>query len=214
VCSSDLSAVPSLALGTSGVTALEMATAYGTFANHGDYLSPTGIVSVRDSSGDTVYTDENRRGTRTISRDVSDQVIEALQGVVSRGTGYTARTHGAPDLAGKTGTTEDHRDAWFVGFARGFVVAVWVGYPSGKPMQHVHGIKVTGNSFPAQIFKRVLSGLINKYTADDTFRAPTDHQRPNAPGQPSSQPSAEPSPTSTPEPTPEPTPKRCLLICR
>ena len=212
---SRLSAVPSLALGTSGVTPLEMASAYGTFANHGNYVGPTGIVSVQNSSRDTVYTDENRHGSRAISRDVADGVIEALQGVVRRGTGYTARISGASDLAGKTGTTEDHRDAWFVGFARGYVVAVWVGYPSGKPMQHVHGIKVTGNSFPAQIFKRVLGGLINKYTADSTFQPPSSRQRPGAPAPGPTQ-STEPSPTSAPpEPSPTSTPKHCpLLICR
>ena len=209
---SRLSAVPSLALGTSGVTSLEMADAYATFANHGDYVGPTGIVSVRNAAGDTVYTDEDRRGTRTIPRDVADGVVEALQGVVRRGTGYTARIPDAPDLAGKTGTTEDHRDAWFVGFARGYVVAVWVGYPSGKPMQHVHGIKVTGNSFPAQIFKRVLGGLINKYVAGSTIQPPSGRSRPYAPVPAATQ-STEPAPTNTPEPTPTSKPKRCLLIC-
>jgi len=212
---SPLSAVPSLALGTSGVTPLEMAGAYAAFAHQGEYERPTGIWTVEDASGTQLYAVHAQRSIPAILPTVADQVREALRGVVTRGTGTTVRLPGVNDLAGKTGTTEDHRDAWFVGFAQGFAIAVWVGYPSNKPMNHVHGIKVTGNSFPAQIFKRVLTALLNKYQAPDTTHSSERHHEKITPtSEPSSSPSAQPSEEPTTEPSPTPPPKRCLLICR
>jgi penicillin-binding protein 1A len=211
--SSYLSPVPSLALGTSGVNALEMAAAYASFARDGEYLRPTGVARARDGTGEVVYTDADREPTEAISPEVAAKVREALRGVVTRGTGSTVRTRGLYDLAGKTGTTEDHRDAWFVGFAHGYAVAVWVGYPSNKPMQHVHGIKVTGNSFPAQIFKRTLSALINRETRS---QEPSSGNKRSTKLSPTSEPAPSPSPQPSDEPTGEPSPgppRRCFLIC-
>jgi membrane peptidoglycan carboxypeptidase len=208
---SHLSAVPSLALGTSGVTALEMAGAYGTFANDGELVRPTGLSFVRNGAGDIVYANEERRGRQVIPVAVADDVREALRGVVTHGTGYTVRIPGVNDIAGKTGTTESHRDAWFVGFSHGFAIAVWAGYPSNKPMNNVHGIKVTGNSFPAQIFKRVLGALLDKYqpkgTSTKTYKKKAGEQT----STPSASPTAEPSEEPTDEPTPR-LPRRCTLI--
>jgi penicillin-binding protein 1A len=210
---SHLSAVPSLALGTSGVTALEMAGAYAAFANDGEYLRPTGIAEVRDAAGKVVFSGE-RRAEKVIGVDVASGVREALRGVVRRGTGSTARVKGISDIAGKTGTTEDHRDAWFVGFARGFAIAVWVGYPQGgKTMERVHGISVTGSSFPAQIWKRVLGSLVAKYQTDeDVENAAVKSRRDTAPTSIPTVP--EPSPSEEPSPTPEPRrPRpRCPLL--
>ena len=215
--SSPLSAVPSLALGTSGVTPLEMAAAYATIANDGEYLSPTGIARAEDASGQVLVGGE-RTADEAVERDVARDVREALRGVVSRGTGYTVRIPGVSGIAGKTGTTEDHRDAWFVGFARGYAVAVWIGHPSGKPMGRVHGRTVSGNSFPATIFERVLGSLIEQDRADAAEES-FDGSDPTAPDRPGSTPSPEPSNEPTPlpseeptyEPTPEP-PPRCPLI--
>jgi penicillin-binding protein 1A len=214
---SRLSAVPSLALGTSGVNALEMASAYATFANNGRYLSPTGISWVKDGRGDLIYGDRERRGKRAISGDVAADVREALRAVVTRGTGRTVGRRGV-DVFGKTGTTEDHRDAWFVGFSRGYAIAVWVGHRSNEPMNRVHGIRVTGSSFPAQIFKRVLTALLNKYEFDkeaDSSTSPsgargTSGPSPGASESPTVQPSEEPTPS--PGPSEEP-PRPCFLIC-
>ena len=215
--SSYLSPVPSLALGTSGVTALEMAGAYATFANDGDLVRPTGISYVKDGEGDLVYANVERRGTRVIPDTVAADVREALRAVVTRGTGTPVRMRGVT-IAGKTGTTEDHRDAWFVGFARGFAVAVWVGYPSNKKMTNVHGIKVTGNSFPAKIFKSVLGALIDKYERADgsiqNDRRGRSGGSPTPGVSPSSEPEPSPSDEPTDEPTSEPPPRRCtLFIC-
>lgn len=214
---SRLSAVPSLALGTSGVTPLEMASAYATFANNGRYLPPTGISWVKDGRGDLIYGDSERRGKRAISGEVAGDIREALRAVVTRGTGRTVRMPGV-DVFGKTGTTEDHRDAWFVGFSRGYAIAVWVGHRSNEPMNRVHGIKVTGSSFPAQIFKRVLTALLNKYEFDEAADASTSTEGPRATHDPSPEPSgsptAEPSeePTPSPDPSEEP-PRRCFIVC-
>jgi penicillin-binding protein 1A len=214
---SPLSAVPSLALGTSGVTPLEMAASYATFANDGAYVAPTGITWAKDGNGDVVYSSDERHGRRVISRGVAGDVREALRAVVRFGTGSTVRLPGV-DIAGKTGTTEDHRDAWFIGFARGYAIAVWVGHRSNQPMNHVHGIKVTGNSFPAQIFKRVLTALIAKDEyGEDASLTEAKHAR-SSKVEPSATPTAEPTivPSEEPLPTPEPStpPRRCpLVIC-
>jgi penicillin-binding protein 1A len=208
---SHLSAVPSLALGTSGVTALEMAGAYATFAHDGNLVTPTGLSFVRNGGGDLVFANDETRGPRVIPRTVAENVQEALRGVVTRGTGYTVRIPGVNDIAGKTGTTEDHRDAWFVGFSHGFAIAVWAGYPSNTPMNHVHGIKVTGNSFPAQIFKRVLSALLDKYQPKDSSPKTFKKKSGGATPVPSSTPTPEPSVEPTEEPTPG-NPPRCTLI--
>ena len=210
---SHLSAVPSLALGTSGVTALEMASAYASIANDGRLVPPTGLSSVQNAEHDLVFEKEKRLGLRVIPSSVADDVTEALRGVVSRGTGYTVRIKGVNDIAGKTGTTEDHRDAWFVGYSHGFAIAVWAGYPSSKPMNNVHGIKVTGNSFPAQIFKRVLTALLNKYQTKEEPTKNYKSSKTNAPtAGPSASPTAEPSDVPTDEPIPDPPRRRCTLI--
>jgi penicillin-binding protein 1A len=215
--SSYLSAVPSLALGTSGVTALEMAGAYATFANDGVLVRPTGVSYVKDGDGDLLYANEGRRGTRVLPTSVAEDVQEALRRVVTGGTGTPVQMRGV-SVSGKTGTTEDHRDAWFVGYARGFAIAVWVGYPSNKKMTNVHGIEVVGSSFPARIFKRVLGALIDKYeTEEAATRAEQRRERSVERGDPSLSPAPEPSEVPTEEPTDEPTPgepppRRCTLI--
>ena len=216
---SRLSAVPSLALGTSGVTPLEMAAAYATIANDGGYLAPTGIHRAVDSTGQVLVGAEKRVADEAVERDVARGVRDALRSVVRFGTGSTVRIPGVSDIAGKTGTTEDYRDAWFVGFARGYAVAVWVGRASGKPMGRVHGRTVTGNSFPATIFERVLAALIAQDGADASEGS--DRTSPSGPDErgsspsPSPEASEEPAPQPSDEPTYEPTPEppeRCTLI--
>jgi membrane peptidoglycan carboxypeptidase len=211
---SKLSAVPSLALGTSGVSALEMASAFATFAREGQRLRPTGISEVRDRKG-TLIAGGERQGRELMAPDVANTVLDALRTVVRSGTGRPARIAGYTAW-GKTGTTEDHADAWFVGGVGGTVTAVWVGHPSGrKPMRNVHGIDVVGGSFPAQIWKRVMTKMLNKYKPeDDSFpKDPVTKKTRSAEPIPSEQPSEEPS--EEPLPTPAPTPT-CILgvLCR
>jgi penicillin-binding protein 1A len=210
---SRLTAVPSLALGTSGVSALEMAGAFATFAREGQRLFPTGVSEARNRQGDLLAGE--RTGKELITPEAAFDVWDALTTVVRSGTGRPARIPGYTTW-GKTGTTEDHADAWFVGGAGGFVTAVWVGYPSGrKPMTNVHGIEVVGSSFPAQIWKRVMTKILDKYKSEDVAfpKDPVTNKPKTAQPLPSEEPTEEPSESA--EPTPTPT-QSCILgvLCR
>jgi membrane peptidoglycan carboxypeptidase len=152
---SPLQAVPSIALGTQDVSVLEMADAYSTFARGGYQVDPEVIQKVTTADG-TVLEDNHPRRTRVLDRRYADQVTYALRRVVTSGTG-TAAAFGKP-VAGKTGTTEDYGDAWFVGYTPKLTAAVWMGYSEGqsRPMTDVHGRKVNGGSFPAVIFSKFM----------------------------------------------------------
>lgn len=144
--------VPAVALGglSEGVTPLEMAAAYATFAAKGVYAEPYAITRIKGRDGTVLYTHQKK--TRQAFSDKQAGVLTAaLEGVVDHGTG-TAAAIGRP-LAGKTGTTENYGNAWFVGFVPQVATAVWVGHPEGDtPMTNVHGRKVAGGTFPASIF--------------------------------------------------------------
>jgi membrane peptidoglycan carboxypeptidase len=132
-----------------GVSPLAMAAAFATFASGGTYATPYGIKTIRDSGGRVVY--EHRKTTRrAFEADEAGVLNGALQRVVSAGTGRAAAI-GRP-VAGKTGTTSDNVDGWFVGYTPQVATAVWVGYDPARPMTSVHGRSVTGGSFPAAIF--------------------------------------------------------------
>ncbi len=143
---------PALALGglTTGVSPLEMASAFGTLANDGVCVSPTGIVTVADDQGHEVL-GADTRAAWAISQPVAAQAGLMLHDAVASGTGIAANIDRW--AAGKTGTTQSYRDAWFVGWSGDISTAVWVGYPQAQvAMTNVHGIQVTGGSFPAQIW--------------------------------------------------------------
>jgi penicillin-binding protein 1A len=132
-----------------GVNPLAMASAYATFAAGGVYAEPYAIRSIRDAGDEIVHV--HRRSTRqAFPPEVVGVLNQALLRVVSEGTGRAAAI-GRP-VAGKTGTTQDNGDAWFVGYVPQVSTAVWVGYEPRQPMLDVHGRAVTGGSFPAAIF--------------------------------------------------------------
>ncbi len=159
---SEIEPVNSAVLGSEDVSPLDMAVAFSTFANRGIHNDPELIVRIEqvDGDGDVSELEENEPSAdRAVRQEVADQVTYALRQVVTSGTGQAASFGKA--VAGKTGTTGNHRDAWFVGFTPELTTAVWMGYPNppGSPpknMTDVHGIKVTGGSFPAQIFNRFM----------------------------------------------------------
>jgi penicillin-binding protein 1A len=154
---SELSDVPSIALGTQNVSVLEMATAYLTFAREGVRVEPR--VIKRITVGDTVLVDDRSKPTRVLEKDQADTVNFVLRQVVERGSGTRARLPGGPAW-GKTGTTEDYGDAWFVGFNRKVTTAVWMGHPAGQsqPLVNVHGVpKVNGGSLPADIWRKYMA---------------------------------------------------------
>jgi penicillin-binding protein 1A len=153
---SEINEDPAIALGglTQGVSPLEMASAFGTIANGGLAVAPSGIDRVTDSEGELVYAPE-RDGTRAISAEVASTLAGAIGQVYTAGTGSSANF--GQWAAVKTGTAQSWRDAWLVGYSGELSTAVWVGYPKAQvAMDNVHGIRVTGGSFPAQIWKNYM----------------------------------------------------------
>ncbi len=164
--SSEVPAVNSLVLGSGEVSVLDMASAYSTFARDGEAVEPIVITKVEQIvDGEVKVLSTTTAATeRAVSETTAAQVSWALRQVVLGGTG-TGADPGFP-VAGKTGTTQDYRDAWFVGYTPELTTAVWMGYPDvdeqGQPrfMRDVRGRDVTGGSFPAQIWKRFMQAAV------------------------------------------------------
>ena len=144
---------PSMALGAVEVTPLEMAEAYDAFANGGYRVQPYGIERVRTATGQVLYDHGlgHPQMQAVIGSPALPEMIEMMRQVIASGTGGRAKV-GGYDLAGKTGTTSDYRDAWFVGFTGGFVAAVWVGRDDNTPMK-----RVTGGGAPAEIWRAFMA---------------------------------------------------------
>ena len=165
-----LSAVPALTLGTGEVSVYDMASAYSTLARGGEYIAPTVVTKVTDAKGNVLYEYRPVR-RRVLEPKVAAGVGYVLHQVVEGGTATGARI--PVPSAGKTGTTENNRDAWFVGYTCRLTTAVWVGYPDGTFMRNVHGISVTGGSFPATIWRRYMS-VATKGEGSCSFDYPAD----------------------------------------
>ena len=155
-----------------GVSPLEQASAFATFAAKGVAAEPYAIVRIKDRRGNVVY--ERKPKTTQAFRDKEAGVVNAaLKRVVEGGTG-TAAAIGRP-VAGKTGTSENFGNAWFVGYTPQLSTAVWVGRPEGDtPMRGVRGINVTGGSFPARIFSRYMKAALAGVPAADLYTASVD----------------------------------------
>jgi penicillin-binding protein 1A len=152
-----LAPVPSIGLGSLSVSPLDMASAYATIAAGGIYSRPMAIRKVILANGkeDTEAGWGKPERRRAIADWVADAVTQILEDNIRYGTGTRADI-GRP-AAGKTGTTDDHADAWFSGYTPNLQATVWVGYPGGEiPMENVHGIAVSGGSFPAEIWHRFM----------------------------------------------------------
>jgi penicillin-binding protein 1A len=154
---SELPAVPSIVLGSGSVSVLEMTVGYATLANGGERVEPRLIQKVvrPDGREDTGGWGEQEREEALPEGAVRHVTGVLAQNIVS-GTGTGAQI-GRP-AAGKTGTTDDHSDAWFSGYTPQLATTVWVGYPDRQePMTDVHGTAVTGGSFPATIWQRFMA---------------------------------------------------------
>jgi len=156
---SPLHAGLSLTLGSSDVTLLELTSAYGVFANGGVRAAPVAVTRVTDWRGKVL---EERAGDRhvVLSPEVAYMMTNLLKGVVQEGTG-TAANIGIPQ-AGKTGTADDYRNAWFIGFTPSIVAGVWVGNDDNSPMDHV-----TGGSLPAQTWAVFMKQILPTLAKDD-----------------------------------------------
>jgi penicillin-binding protein 1A len=152
---------PSMALGAVEVSPLEMAQAYDAFANGGMGVKAYGIERIRTTTGQVLYDRnvEKQARTQVIGSPALQYMNQMLREVLISGTGAGARIAGY-DLAGKTGTTSDYRDAWFVGYTGGFVTAVWTGRDDNTPMRGV-----TGGTMPARIWKTFMSQALPRLKA-------------------------------------------------
>ena len=154
----------SAALGglTKGVTPLEMAAAYGAFANKGVYIKPTAIVKILDRNGNVLEDNSSDvQKTQVMSEKTAYEMTTMLEGVIARGTG-TAASIGRP-AAGKTGTTDDNHDAWFIGYTPDIVTAVWVGDDTGSQSLG----EIYGGTVPAQIWHDYMASAVSGTSADD-----------------------------------------------
>jgi penicillin-binding protein 1A len=156
---SPLQPFPSAVLGTNDVTAFDMASAYATFANLGVHVPPTLVTKITRADGTTLYEREHTQ-EKVISADTAATVSSILQGVIERGTGTRAKLDRA--AAGKTGTTDDYRNAWFVGYTPELSTAVWVGFPQTQVSMRPPAtpIKVFGGTYPAQIWHQFMSDAL------------------------------------------------------
>jgi len=146
----DLDNAPSLALGTSGISMLELTAAYAVFAGGGLGVWPYGIESIADAEGNVLYRRQGSGPGRVVAERDAANINAMLAGVIEHGTGKAARI-GRP-AAGKTGTSQNFRDAWFVGYSADLVAAVWLGNDDGAAMQGV-----TGGGLPARAWARFMT---------------------------------------------------------
>lgn len=156
---SDLEPNLSIALGANGVALLEMATAYSVIANGGTEVQPFGITKITTKDGELIYQRSDVKNMKRVFRSADIQNIASMMNsVMEYGTGQGAR-FGVP-AAGKTGTSDDSRDAMFMGFTRQLVGTVWLGNDDNSPMKGI-----TGGSYPASIWREVMSQAHGRYTA-------------------------------------------------
>ncbi|MGK7906146.1 MAG: transglycosylase domain-containing protein [Synechococcus sp.] len=162
----------SIALGAADVTPLELASAYATFANGGNRIEPTLIVQVIDSQGN-VLESAAPEPERALDPWAVANLVQALQGVTQRGTGRAALLPDGRPIAGKTGTTSDFRDAWFVGFTPQLATAVWIGNDDNTPMAH----GTTGGGHVAPIWKQFMTFAMEEKPVEQ-FPNPKDYLSP------------------------------------
>jgi penicillin-binding protein 1A len=222
---SPLKNVVSFPLGVNDVSPLEMAGAYAAIDNDGVFNTPYFIDKITDSNGKVIY-QHTATPTRVMSQQSAREETVAMQAVVTSGTGTQARLPGGRPAAGKTGTTDEHGDAWFIGFTPQLTTAVWMGSPeSVVPMQNVGGINVFGGTFPALVWHNFMASAMDGLpvvgftppgpTPPSTFLAiPFENQRGTTPRSGGSRTTPtrpvspnRPAPTpTTPAPAPAPAP--------
>lgn len=150
---------PAMALGTSLVSPLEMAQAYAAFGNGGNRAQAYGIERIRTVGGQVLYQRKPSSQAAVIGNPALSDLNRMLRGVVRSGTGTRAAIAGY-DLAGKTGTTSDYKDAWFAGYTGGFTAVVWMGADNGAPMK-----RVTGGAAPAELWRGFMATALKRIPA-------------------------------------------------
>jgi penicillin-binding protein 1A len=148
--SEDLPLDLSLALGTAELTMLELTAAYGSFANGGFGVWPYGIEEIRDGNGIVLYRRQGAGPGRVVAPTVVNDMNLMLSEVIQTGTGKSARID--RPSAGKTGTSQNYRDAWFIGYTADYVAGVWIGNDNGAPMK-----RLTGGGLPTRVWRDVMT---------------------------------------------------------
>lgn len=144
--STDLSTDRSLTLGVHDVTLLEMTGAYAAIANGGKIALPHTITRIADRANGTLYVRPKNDPERVVSKKIGAQMEAMLQGVIDHGTGRNAQI--GRSAAGKSGTSQDYRDAWFIGYTPALVVGVWIGNDDASPTDNI-----SGGGHPARLWK-------------------------------------------------------------
>ncbi len=194
---SDLPPTPAMALGAYEVSLLELTAAYAPFANRGYRITPYAINAVRAADGVLLYERPPPDAALALDETTRQHMTGMLRRVVVEGTGRAANP--GREAAGKTGTTNDHRDAWFVGFVPGFVAGVWVGDDDFKPMD-----EVTGGGAPARLWR----AFVQEALQDVPPRRLDLGSSPAVAGSPPATPSFENVTADDPRPVDQPAPGR------
>jgi len=161
--SSPLEHDPALALGASEVTPLELTGAYASLAAGGRAITPYAIKDIRNRQGQVLYTHQDVTPPVMVSTSAVDTLVTMMEQVVKTGTGKRAALEGHP-VAGKTGTSSDYRDAWFVGFTADYTTGIWLGNDDGHPMH-----KIVGGSLPAQLWHDYMTDAEKNLPDHDLF---------------------------------------------
>ena len=218
----------SITLGSQGVSPLDMTSSYATIANQGVYEQPTGVISVRDPGGQKKHMPP-QKVKQAIDPNVANAVTYALRGVVQYGTG-TAANIGAQPVAGKTGTSQDFKNAWFCGYTAPsadadytqVAVCVWTGYKkTEKPMENVGVVSgpIYGGTIPASVWQDFVLAIqlyplngsdgpmpIEQFPPPDLSQFTVGPEPPPPSPKPEKSASATPSPEGSPTPKPKPSP--------
>ena len=149
-----------IALGSNGVKLFELTRAYGIFANGGFRVEPYAIERIESSRGKVLYSASRPKITKVLSTDTAAIMTAMLKTVIEKGTGVAANI-GKP-AAGKTGTTDDYKDAWFVGYTPTIVAGVWVGNDNNAKMRGL-----TGGTVPALIWRDIVKVAVQTLGGDD-----------------------------------------------
>jgi penicillin-binding protein 1A len=187
---------PAMALGTSLVTPIEMAQAYDAFSNGGDRVRAWGIERIRTvATGRELWRHPAPVTPNVIGNPPLGELVGMMRTVLTEGTGVRAAFPGY-DLAGKTGTTSDFRDAWFDGFTGGLTTVVWVGRDDDTPMRGI-----TGGSAPAEFWKGFMRVALKRTAVTAIPPGPPAPASPPSPPPGSVPPLSEPSPSNSAAPT-------------
>jgi penicillin-binding protein 1A len=204
--STPIPTTPAMALGSGLVTPMDLAESYGAFATGGRQVEAWGVSRIRTAGGRVVWSRPAPAAPKqVIDNPALSDLNRMMRQVVSTGTGTRAALPGR-DLAGKTGTTSDYKDAWFAGYTGGIVTVVWLGRDDNRPMKGV-----SGGSLPAEVWRNVMSSAVRRLpsgpipagppppvpVAGDVPPPPPESVPPGP--EPAPQPEAVVAPTATPD---------------